>query len=632
MKQLRLYLSFFAAALLVAMLVITGFFQPQELEVYDWLMRTRPKQQASSDIVIVEIADDTLKSLGRWPISRDYHALLIKALAAAGCRAIVFDVLMSEPAQHDEVLAQAMGEAGNVFLPYAFRIEEKRASGNVLVSEEILGGVAERLKAFIAGSGQINVFIDPDGKVRRLPLWVRFGDKRYPSLGFLAAGQKLKFTPEDAVLSAGSVRVKTISIPVDDQSSIWINYPGSWNTTFKRFSYVDVLKAHVARQKGEQPWFDLGVFKDKICFVGLTAAGTSDFRANPFDPVYPMVGAQASLCDSMLRGVFISRAQPGVRIAVALAVIAFALLICVHAAPLPAFLCCLLLACAYAGLVWVLFGFRGLFLDLFLPALSVAVVYTAVLARKFLEEAQKRRVLENELKIAAEIQRSFLPPDVRILSGISIRSFLKPAKYVGGDLFDYCTIGEGTVGFFIGDVAGKGVSASLIMAQAISLLRALARSSKDPAQVLQALNQQLTPLLKGRFVTAQYIIVHTKERFWEGACAGHPALLFLDKQAGSIEELNPASGPPLGLAEGIAYSTVKRGYAPGDKLLLYTDGWTETRNAGGEDFGLARLKEVFLSAAGKDPESLLQSLCVGQETFQARAQQHDDLTCLILQF
>jgi serine phosphatase RsbU (regulator of sigma subunit) len=366
--------------------------------------------------------------------------------------------------------------------------------------------------------------------------------------------------------------------------------------------------------------------------VGLTAAGTSDFRANPFDPVYPMVGAQASLCESMLRGVFISRAQPGVRIAVALAVIAFALLICVHAAPLPAFLCCLLLACAYAGLVWVLFGFRGLFLDLFLPALSVAVVYTAVLARKFLEEAQKRRVLENELKIAAEIQRSFLPPDVRTLSGIGVRSFLLPAKYVGGDLFDVISLDQDTVGFFIGDVAGKGISASLIMAQTISLLRVLARTSLDPAQVMTSLNRHLALCLKGRFVTGQYIVVHVKDRFLEGACAGHPALLFFSKETGSVEELIPASGPPLGLINGISYATVRHGFVGGDKALLYTDGWTETRDVRGHDFGLARLKEIVVNTAAESPDSFLASLCYLQKVFQGRAEQHDDLTCLILQF
>jgi len=635
-KSMRRPVYYFLSVLLVLLIVggvYSGFFEAQEMVGYDWLMRTRPVQTASSEIVIIEISDDTLKGLRHWPLPRDYHAALVEALTENGCRMIIFDFLLSEASQADAVLAEQMRKSGKVYLSYAFRLKEKASRAEKApVSYEILGGVADEFSASVAGIGHINIFIDPDGKVRRLPLWIRHQDKLWPALGFLAAAKRLGYPLEKVELRRDWLRLYEKLIPLDSGGAFWVNFPGPWTKTFRHFSYLDVLKAYTAKQKGAQPLLDLSVFKDKICFVGLTAAGTSDLRANPFDPVYPMVGTQASVCDSILRSAFIRRPHPAFRALIDIAVFLLAAGTCLNFAVLPAFLYCSLLALVYAGSVWLLFALRGIFPDLFSPLGVIALVYVAVLLNKFFEEVQKRRILERELEIAASIQRSFLPEDLSNLGSIQVRALLKPAKFVGGDFYDIIRIDESTFGFFIGDVSGKGVSAALIMAQAISLLRVIARDHREPGQALIALNHQLKNILDYRFLTGQYLIVHEKESFWEGVSAGHPPLLYFNKAEGTVREFLAASGPPLGLGEDFSCTTIKGQFNRGDKIFMYTDGWTETRNSKGQEFGLKRLKDILLSGRSENLDIILSNIESQQRVFQGATPQHDDLTAVMLEF
>lgn len=633
MKRHSLYSLLPLIIFVIMILTGTEFFEPQEMAAFDWLMKTRPVRPASPEIAIIEISDDTLKSLGRWPLPRNYHAVLIKALSESGCRMIVFDILLSEDSLADESLVKEMRNSGRVYFPYAFRLGAKKdKNGKIPVSGEILAGISETLKPFVAGAGHINIFVDSDGKARRLPLWVRYGNKLWPSLGFLAAAKRMGYPLRKIEARQGAMLLDgKVTIPIDSGGAFWINYPGAWTKTFQHFSYLDVLKAYAARQKGADSRLDLRVFKDKICFVGLSAAGTSDLRATPFDSVYPMVGAQASVCDSFLRGDFISQPQFLWRVAVNSCVFICAFMICSYFAPLPAFLFSVFLLFLYSIITWFLFALKGVYLDLFLPLLSIALVYTGVLLQKFFEEAQKRRVLEKELEIAASIQRSFLPPDIRNLGNIQVRSFLKSAKFVGGDFYDIIPIDESTHGFFIGDVSGKGVSAALIMAQAISLLRVIAKDCRQPSEVLIALNNQLVRILKGRFVTGQYLVVHEKESFWEGSSAGHMPMIYFSKAQDSLQELLPASGPPLGLMENAFYAPIKGEFNSGDKIFMYTDGWTETRNRKGQEFGIKQLKDILFNNRGENPDNILSKLELHQGLFQGRAPVHDDLTAVLLE-
>ncbi len=600
----------------VVFCVCAGIFEPQEMLAYDFLLRHRPTQEVSPEIVIIEISDDTLKGLGRWPIPRDYHADLIGALSKNGCRLIVFDILFSESSAQDARLAQAMKDASRVYLPFAFRLEHQQGE---ILAPEVLGGVADTLKGAVAGLGHINIFVEADGKVRRLPFWVKRDKKLWPALGFVVASHYLGKEPSE------------IAVPFDPGAGVWVNYPGAWLAAFRHFSYLDILQSAAAAEKGEVPRLDLNLLRDKICFIGLTAAGTSDFRANPIDPVYPMVGTQASICNSILQGAYISRLGQMWRALINLLIFFIGLWLVLKLAPLAAFAYSILLAVLYIAAAQLIFNIQGVFYDIFLPVLSLIFVYAVVLLIKFFREAQARRLMEKELEIAAQIQHNFLPGDLRNIGDLKLRLFLQPAKFVGGDFYDILMLDEHRLGVFIADVSGKGIAAALIMAKAISLLRILARDVLDPGKLLSVLSSHLKPDLDSRFITGQYLIIDLRDYSFLGASAGHSALIFLSQVNSRLQEIVPASGPPLGLVDNFAYTVVKGQFSPGDRIFMYTDGWTEARDIKGREFGLERLKSILSQEANQGIDQLLAKLKQAYDVYRGKALQHDDLTAVILE-
>jgi adenylate cyclase len=611
---------FLGALFLLAYAVLADTFQSQELCVFDAFMRTRPLPPVNKEIVIIEIADDTLKNLGRWPLPRQYHTLLIKALSESGARSIVFDILFSEPGDDDGPFAAAIEESGRVFLPLAFQLEKERDyPGQAVYALDVLSGIAPALKDKAAGTGHINMYIDPDGKLRRIPLLVKFKDSVVPALGLQVASQRL------------NVPWEKIPVPGAGGAPLWINYPGPWTKTFDHVSYLDVLKAYTVQMHGGKPALDLSGFKDKICFVGLTATGTSDLRATPLDVSYPLMGVQASLCDSLLRGAFVQRAAPGVRLLISAGVLLAAVLLCLTLSPVVSFAAVAGLMVATAMASWAIFVMGGYFLDVFLPLLMGGVAYVSILLYKFFLEVQRRSILEKELEIAASIQRSFLPAPLPSFSGLKTHAVLRPAKFVAGDFYDLIILDEKTLGVFIGDVSGKGISAALIMSQVISLLRILARQDPDPAKVLNALNTHLLGILKGRFVTGQYVVIHAAEGFWEGACAGHPSIFSFNRDLGDITQVLAASGPPLGLIEKAPYETVRQPFNPADKVFLYTDGWTESRDRRGREFGIQGLREVIAEYRAQNAEDFLKATLSRLDAFVNNATQHDDITAVIVE-
>ncbi len=620
-----------AAVLLIACVSLFSWFAHQENFFYDLRFRLRPPEPVSTDIVIIEISDDTLSNLGHWPLPRDFHASLIDVLRALGARAVVFDLLLSEPAPHDAVLAQAMAESGNVYLSKAFYLDEEGARQGVFPeSRLVLGGIVQILERAAKGFGHINVVVDPDGKIRRVPLFIVTAAARIPNLGFRVAAGRLgipllnAFPTGDFIVFGDRVRV-----PLGRGGSVLINYPGLWHKTFRRVSYFDLLKSFMVAAEGGAPRLDLSQFKDKICFVGLTATGTSDLRANPLENVYPMVGLQASVANSVLTGRFLSAAAPWVNAAVALTVLLLCLLICRTFLPLTALGLSLLLAGAVFWAGQVFFDRARLYLDVFLPLLVIIVTYGVCLFERFLAESRRRQLMEKELEIAREIQAHFLPRGIVSCAGLDVQALMQPAKYVAGDLYDIVRLGEKRLGIFVGDVSGKGVPAALIMAQTVSLFRVFARTFEAPHDVFKALNKELSEILDGRFVTGIYLVVDSSSRSVRAACAGHQPMLVWRAGRG-VEERATVAGPPLGVMKDYAYEEAAQTMEPGDRIFLYTDGITEARRGSGEEFGLERLRAVLGELTQETPDALLKELAARIERFQGRGMPFDDITAVVV--
>jgi phosphoserine phosphatase RsbU/P len=234
---------------------------------------------------------------------------------------------------------------------------------------------------------------------------------------------------------------------------------------------------------------------------------------------------------------------------------------------------------------------------------------------------------EEELKRAREIQQMLLPDKLPQPAGAQIAAAWQPAREVGGDYFDVIQLDEKRIGICIGDVAGKGITAALLMANLQASFRAFATADASPQLVCTKLNKFLCAnTATGKFVTFFYAVLDADARTLTYENAGHSPGLVL-RSNGTTESL-PGGGAVLGALPDWTYQDYGVNLQPGDKLVLSTDGITEAENAQLEEFGEERLAEV---ARARDGSALdIQRAIMQQVTTFCNGNFRDDATLLVL--
>jgi hypothetical protein len=202
----------------------------------------------------------------------------------------------------------------------------------------------------------------------------------------------------------------------------------------------------------------------------------------------------------------------------------------------------------------------------------------------------ERAYLQQELRLARDIQQALLPKNLPELKGWKISCRYQPAREVGGDFYDFFELEDGRLGLVVGDATSKGVPAALVMATARSMLRAVAQASVSPGDVLRRVNDPLfTDIPPNMFVTCLYAILDPESGHLVYANAGHD-LPYL-WHSGEAEELR-ARGMPLGLMPRMSYEEKEIVLEAGQSVLFYSDGLVEAHNPKGEMFGFPRLGEL----------------------------------------
>ena len=630
---LRYWVVLFAC-LVIVYLSYSYTFRAYELITYDARLAIRPPLKSSSDIILIEISEDTLKNLGKWPLPREFHVALIKVLKDFGAGQIIFDILFTEAQDHDESFAQAINLAGNVKLALAFYPDDTVRRANLAwESKKILAGLCLPLEKSNAVKTHINIAVDSDGKVRRVPLFIKYADKLYANLGLAAALDRLGLDSRSVEFHKGKVIIdKKLILPVMPDASFLVNYPDTWVKSFTHLSYFQILKSYTDLQSGKKPAIDLSILKGKTCFIGLTATGTVDLRPTPLESVYPMMGLQASIYNSVINQKFITAFGKPANTLVSMFVFIISFIFCLLLAPWRSLIANIALGLVFFFVSLSAFIFFGLWINLFLPLFIIAATHIGCTLYKLIEENKKRLLLEKELEIARSIQQSFLPKNIDSFSGLSIASFLQPAKFVAGDFYDIVPLDEKRLGVFIGDVAGKGASASLIMAQTISLFRVFCRSCAPPSEVLGQLNRQLFERLSGRFVTCAYLIIDTEKKSLLVSCAGHPPFLIFRQSLGKVIEAGVPKEMPLGLEGNQQYQDEIVPIEKKDKIVLFTDGILEARSRQNAEFGADNFKETIAANAHSSAGVLLEKIKERVFKFCADTMQHDDITLIIIYF
>ena len=263
-----------------------------------------------------------------------------------------------------------------------------------------------------------------------------------------------------------------------------------------------------------------------------------------------------------------------------------------------------------------------------LAAQAAPALRVGQLVREQQAEAATRQRFEQELEVAKLIQQNFLPKQLPELSGWQVAAYYRPAREVGGDFYDVIPLPDGQIGFVVGDVTDKGVPAALVMAATRSVLRASAQRLVEPGEVLERVNEHLCPDMPEKmFVTCLYGVLTPETGHFRFANAGHD--LPYVKTASGSEELR-ARGMPLGLMPGMPYEEKETVLAPGDSLLLHSDGVVEAHDPDGNMFSFPRLKQCVADypGGGELIDRVLDDL---HAHTGPGAEQEDDITMVTLQ-
>jgi serine phosphatase RsbU (regulator of sigma subunit)/predicted ester cyclase len=244
------------------------------------------------------------------------------------------------------------------------------------------------------------------------------------------------------------------------------------------------------------------------------------------------------------------------------------------------------------------------------------------------QEIRERERIGQELRLARSIQQASLPKEVPTIEGWQVTPYYQSAREVGGDFYDFLEFEDGRVGLVVGDATGKGMPAALVMATTRSMLRALARASNSPGEVLEQINDLLvTDIPPNMFVTCFYAILDPKSGHLVYANAGHD-LPYVRRREGDCEELR-ARGMPLGLMPEMNYEENEITLQASEAALFYSDGLVEAHNPKGEMFGFPRL-QVLVAEHGEE-KSLEETLLEELYSFVGEGwEQEDDITLLTL--
>ncbi|MFO0727902.1 MAG: SpoIIE family protein phosphatase [Myxococcota bacterium] len=270
--------------------------------------------------------------------------------------------------------------------------------------------------------------------------------------------------------------------------------------------------------------------------------------------------------------------------------------------------------------------------DLEMLAGIAAQSATALGVAKLHQEVLRRERLERDLKLAENIQKSFVPATVPEVQGWSFAVEYRPARGVSGDYYDFLRLPSGAFAIVIADVMGKGLGAALHMARLTRDLRHAATFAEDPAWILARLNEASKDLEQSNaFVTMTVIVVEPGSAQIRFSSAGHGPLLVRGAAEGQVHALDPEPASAIGMFDDSEFVTTHHQVSPGDTLVLFTDGVVEATSPGGEMLGLEGLATA-ITKGESSAEAVLRSVISSTDAYVGRGAQGDDITVVTMTF
>lgn len=250
-------------------------------------------------------------------------------------------------------------------------------------------------------------------------------------------------------------------------------------------------------------------------------------------------------------------------------------------------------------------------------------------ARLYQVAVEKGR-MDQELKIARQVQTDLIPQTPPELSGYELAAHWVPAREVAGDFYDFIELDEGRLGIVVADVVDKGMGAAMFMAYSRAVLRASAKTAKDPVEAIGEMNRIIcADSAYGMFLTLVYAILDPKKNELIYVNAGHNPPLMSKKGTKELAELT-RTGMLVGVDETHEYEQETITLKAGDSICFFTDGVTEAHNKKGEQFGEERLMAVLRKAKDSDADGILSEINKAVDMFVTSGTPFDDLTLVVI--
>ncbi len=657
---------------------------------FDAFQLLAPRTPHSLPVTVVEIDQKSLAKIGQWPWPRDVLAELVDAINRHRPAAIALDILMPEPdamsperalaragssdtelsrvlagrPSNDAVLARALAAAGAILVvagmpdptgmplrapPFSVR----DASGSLAPTTPLAPNLArhagvltsiDALDAAASGHGLISVD-SADDVIRRVPLAASVNGTLVPALAIEMLRVALGVPAVRLEVSGATVNgisIGDVAVPTERDGAVRIYYSHRREDRF--VSAIDVLDDRV----------DPASLEKQLVLIGVTGLGLSDFRSTPVGERMPGSEIHAQLVENIVDGTLLQRPgwAPTLEAGLFLLLGTWLIVATPRWKPQNSALIMLGGVALPAALAFVAFWAQRSLFDAATPALSLMLLYGVLLVLTLAETTRQKKTLERlvqvqreqsarvagELEAARRIQTATLPR-ADLLQGdgrIDIAATMVPARETGGDLYDFFRLDDRRLFFLVGDVAGKGLSASIFMAVSKALYKSatLRANGADIGELMTAANAEVSrDNQEMLFVTAFAGVLDLETGELAYCNAGHDNPYLIDPADATVRRIDDGDGPPLCAMSDFEYRGGRCALRPGELLCVITDGVSEAQNRAGALYGGARVEAVLTRlGAAATAQHAVAALQADVNAFAVGAEPADDLTILALRW
>ena len=628
------------------LLIIIKFINPPIIQKisfinYDFYQKVFNRGQVK-DVTIVDIDEKSIAKVGQFPWRRDVYSKILKNLNQHNPKAIAFDIVFSEEDKQNpkDLLLQLQKESNQlidvdvsdtnkifvdslknskIILPILgepndnFVKNESKPKARIIAKGENPKNFIYKFKNKIisleeinnaaSGIGSISLIPNIDGVIRNVPVLYNIDNRIWPSLALeavrVASGQKNLLVKSN---KNGIELIKTRNniIPSDQNAVI--------NVKFKKFSKDNYVSAVDVMNND----FDQKRIENKIILIGSSAQALFDIVKISNGKTVPGVEIHAHIIDNILKNESIIK---NIYTQLAENIIFLLLLIFLIFIPMkikPKFSIIFFVGTIFvinlSSIIVYQFNF---YIDFLFSSIAGTLVFMTSLYFRYLEENsiaiendKKQSILKKEREIAGEVQKKLFPKNKKIEKYIFAQN--TPAKDVSGDYYDYYQVNDNEIYFILGDVTGKGIKAGILMANAASVFRSLAKMDSSVAKTALYMNNQVKDSsYQAMFITVILGRINLEKKEMEFINMGHEPMMVLDEKFNF--EYVKSTLPPMGLmpVKDESFFKTTTMDISNKTILIYTDGVTEGYVDEGKELEVAGLENEIKKLNTTSPETII---------------------------